>query len=296
MNFLMIVIALFSAAVLAACGERGAVSGVFSSTKASTNTVTASPSPEQPINFNPSPTLTPTNPLEPRDTSTPTGDFDTLTCSPLQGIPMDQIPETITNPFAPPPPGSDNPHQGIDLSDINASQGIALAGRQVNAVIAGKVAMVISERFPYGNAVLIETPIEELSPGLISVLPTPAPMQPANPALTCPTDIPLPNWSAEQRSLYILYAHLQSVDEFEIGERLGCGERIGSVGSSGNALNPHLHLESRLGPAGMRLISMAHYDTSSSQEEMHSYCIWRVSGWFQLLDPSIILSIAPSRP
>jgi murein DD-endopeptidase MepM/ murein hydrolase activator NlpD len=223
-------------------------------------------------------------------------DDSIMTCSPLQGISMEKIPETITNPFAPPPPGSDNPHQGIDLSDIRGTQGVALAGRQVNAVMAGRVAMITSERFPYGNAVLIETPIEEITPRLLSNLPTSVPTLSVNPALTCPTDIPLPAWDVERRSLYILYAHLQSIDDIDIGERLRCGDRIGSVGSSGNALNPHLHLESRLGPEGMRFDSMAHYDTSSSREEMHNYCLWRVSGWFQLLDPLSILDIPPSHP
>ena len=64
-----------------------------------------------------------------------------------------------------------------------------------------------------------------------------------------------------------------------------CGQAIGSVGMSGNALNPHLHLEVRVGPAGIRLESMAHYDTSATAQEMANYCRWRVSGLFQLVDP-----------
>jgi hypothetical protein len=65
------------------------------------------------------------------------------------------------------------------------------------------------------------------------------------------------------------------------------------VGDSGNALNPHLHLETRVGPAGARFSSLAHYDASASLEEMDNYCAWRVSGWFVLLDPLQLLAHQP---
>ena len=58
---------------------------------------------------------------------------------------------------------------------------------------------------------------------------------------------------------------------------------------SGNALNPHLHLEARVGPAGTRLDSMAHYDSSASPAEMAAYCLWRVSGAFQRINPLQLL-------
>jgi hypothetical protein len=39
-------------------------------------------------------------------------------CSPLQGLTISQLDQTISNPFYPPPIGSDDPHQGVDLADI----------------------------------------------------------------------------------------------------------------------------------------------------------------------------------
>jgi hypothetical protein len=45
----------------------------------------------------------------------------------------------------------------------------------------------------------------------------------------------------------------------------------------------------RLGPAGVRFSSLAHYDASATIEEMFNYCTWRVSGLFQLVDPMLLL-------
>jgi murein DD-endopeptidase MepM/ murein hydrolase activator NlpD len=69
-----------------------------------------------------------------------------------------------------------------------------------------------------------------------------------------------------------------------------CGEQIGTVGESGNALNTHLHFEVRIGPSGSRLGSMSHYNTSASPEEMNAYCTWRVREQFQVLDPMQLFS------
>jgi len=111
--------------------------------------------------------------------------------------------------------------------------------------------------------------------------PTPSVKSP----LTCP-DSPI---SAEQQtqplSLYLLYAHMQSPSALQPGDAVACGSPLGEIGMSGNALNPHLHLEVRIGPAGVRFPSMAHYDASASNEEMAAYCLWRISGWFQPVDP-----------
>jgi len=45
----------------------------------------------------------------------------------------------------------------------------------------------------------------------------------------------------------IWYCHQQSVS-VEVGDRVRAGERIGSVGSTGNVTGPHLHLEVRPRP------------------------------------------------
>jgi murein DD-endopeptidase MepM/ murein hydrolase activator NlpD len=214
-------------------------------------------------------------------------------CSPFRGYTQADLAAAVSNPFNPPPPGSDDPHQAVDLAV--QQDGIALAGGPVQAVIGGRVAGVIEDRFPYGNALFVETSIEELPTELLGRLqaPTLAPTLELNPVLTCPLVTPLPNWDFKQRSLYLLYAHLEEKPTFQVGKRVECGAPIGTVGQSGNALNPHLHLEVRIGPAGVRWNSMAHYETRATAEEMFNYCAWRVSGAFQLVDPMRLLSLMP---
>jgi murein DD-endopeptidase MepM/ murein hydrolase activator NlpD len=205
---------------------------------------------------------------------------------------------SISNPFNPPPPGSDDPHQGLDLAV--QQNGIALAGGTALAVLTGEVAMVTQDRFPYGYTLLIETPLEVLPPTWLanlhtpaSELLTPAPTYHPNPALSCPAITPSPPWSNDRRSLYLLYAHLQEIPAFQPGDAIECGQTIGRIGQSGNALNPHLHLEVRVGPAGARFASVAHYDNTAQPEEMGNYCLWRVSNIFQLIDPLRLLAQLP---
>ena len=236
----------------------------------------------------PLPTLVPTRtPTAFPPSSTPAP----LLCSPLQGYRLDQMPSLVVNPFNPPPPGSDDPHQGIDLADRQPGSQIALSGRLVQAALGGKVAAVIRDRFPYGNALLVESPLDELPKDWMAALsldePFPAP-QP-NLVLTCP-DVVHNNWQTGQ-SLYLLYAHLQQAPEFKLDDPLVCGQGLGNVGDSGNALNPHLHLEVRLGPAGARFSSLAHYDNRATLEEMDNYCTWRVRGIFRLVDPLQLLGL-----
>lgn len=214
-------------------------------------------------------------------------------CSPFPDASQADLLAAISNPFAPPPPGSDDPHQGIDLAV--QQQGIALAGAPVWAVLSGSVAMVTADRFPYGYALLVETPLEALPPDVLVEIHLPAatPTLTPNPALNCPPMTPEPPWDLSARSLYVLYAHLEGQPAFRLDERVECGQMIGRIGQSGNALNPHLHLEARLGPAGARFVSMAHYDNAATTEEMGNYCVWRVSGVFQLLNPLDLLRQLP---
>ena len=76
----------------------------------------------------------------------------------------------------------------------------------------------------------------------------------------------------------------------DIGDFVKPGEKIGVIGMSGNALAPHLHVETRYGYFPDLSGSMAHYDVSASLEEMSNYCRWRVSGWFRLIDPMLLFS------
>ena len=214
-------------------------------------------------------------------------------CSPFPGYNQADLVEAISNPFNPPPPGSDDPHQAVDLAV--QQNGMALAGSPVQAVLGGQVAGVIEDRFPYGNALFVEIPLEEVPLVWQRQLqaPTLAPTLEPSPVLTCPAITPLPDWDFERRSLYLLYAHLGEKPAYKADERIECGATIGSIGQSGNALNPHLHLEVRIGPAGARWKSMAHYETRATAEEMFNYCTWRVSGTFQLVDPMRLLSLLP---
>jgi murein DD-endopeptidase MepM/ murein hydrolase activator NlpD len=185
-------------------------------------------------------------------------------CSPLEGVSLSQLEGMISNPFHPPLSGWDDPHQGVDLADVDPSS-VALSGRQISAVLTGKVAAVIRDRFPYGNAVLLETTWNSLPAEWINRLDLPVPGAPpaTPPTLTCPAPSSEPVWDLEVVSLYLLYAHLQDMPVFDLGDDVMCGQVMGAIGLSGNALNPHLHLEVRTGPAGARFESMAHYDPSA---------------------------------
>jgi len=212
-------------------------------------------------------------------------------CSPLEGISSKQLSDLIYNPFNPPPPGKDDAHQGVDFAIVQNN--IALSGNNVQAILAGRIAAVIKNRFPYGNAVLIETPLYNLPKNWLPqfAIPTIAPTLAPLPALNCPQPLPVFD-TTRSRSIYILYAHLLEPPDLHVDDNISCGEVIGEIGMSGNAINPHLHIESRVGPSGATFSSMCHYDTSATAEEMQNYCIWRVTNIFQLIDPmSIIQSL-----
>ena len=215
-------------------------------------------------------------------------------CAPLEGYSFDQLESSIVNPFNPPPPGSDDPHQGIDIADLIQNSQVAIAGRPVFAMLDGYAATVTHDRFPYGNAILVETPLDLLPPDWPDQFLTLEQTENFTPntVLTCPQNPQEPAWKTNpQQSLYILYAHLQNPVEINPGALISCGQQLGEIGQSGNALNPHLHIEIRVGPSGARFDSMAHYDASASATEMDAYCVWRVSGLFQLVDPLKLLNI-----
>ncbi len=229
----------------------------------------------------PAPTLT----LEP--TAQPAPEI----CSPLAGFPLEQLREQVSNPYNPPRPGSDDPHQGVDLAELMPGSQVALTGMPVQAVLSGRVAGVTRDRFPYGNMLIIETALDGLQPEWVSELGLPEPINAplTGSALSCPAHEQ--KWFAPgERSLYLLYAHLLSPPAVQPGDAVACGDVLGAVGQSGNALSPHLHLEVRVGPANADFGSMAHYDPSASVAEMGAYCLWRVSGAFQTIDPFYLLT------
>jgi hypothetical protein len=207
-------------------------------------------------------TVQPTFTNEQADTPIPpteTPFLQTKVCSPLEGETLSELTEIITQPFNPPRAGQD-----VENDDHHG-----------------------------GNAIIIETPLDSISPILIDQLNLPS---------IQPTVVPDPkfNWAPEEfpfqlsetsRSLYINYAHLRYPADVNVGDEVACGQKIGQVGNTGDSSNPHLHFETRIGPSGARFESMAYYTPQSTQSERYNYVVWRVSNMFQVFDPMVLLSI-----
>jgi murein DD-endopeptidase MepM/ murein hydrolase activator NlpD len=210
-------------------------------------------------------------------------------CSPLEKISIAEIQSIVSNPFDAPPAGRDDGHHGVDLAFYRFGELTSMQGLAVKAVFPGKVAAIINNRPPYGFAVLIETDLEsvfESYPQLMDTIPTPGTVDP-HPALYCPA-IETPSLEASRESLYLLYAHLNLPPEVSVGDQITCGQVLGEVGTTGMSVNLHLHLEGRVGPAGLRFASLAHYENAASPEEMGNYCLWRVTNTFRMFDPMVI--------
>lgn len=256
--------------------------------------LTATPSPmvEYSATPDPGPTAQPSRTASPTASPTPALSI----CSPLEGIALEEMGEAdlLKVPFEEPRPGMDDGHHGADFAYYSRGERKEMIGLPVYSVLDGTIVGVIHDRPPYGNAIIIETRIEAFSPEQFHRLraPTLAPtvQPPAN--LTCPE----PERAASApagRSLYLLYAHLNRLPLVSPGQAVTCGQQLGEVGTTGKSVNPHLHLETRIGPSGAVFPSMAHYDASITEEEMSSYCTWRVSGLFQMFDPMLLLSLQP---
>lgn len=236
----------------------------------------------------PSPTSSPipTSTASPTTAPSPTPPF--VVCSPLEGISIDELddPELIKGPLETPRPGMDDGHHGVDFAYYSRGERTAMLGHPVTSVLRGRVAGVLPDRKPYGITVIIETHLEELPPGWIEQIPTPQPTIPPLGHLLCPADTS--DYTAPGgRSVYLLYAHLNQMENLQIHQLVACGEKIGEVGTTGNSVNPHLHLESRIGPSGAVFPSMAHYDAAATDAERALYCTWRTSGLFQMFDPML---------
>ncbi len=172
-----------------------------------------------------------------------------------------------------------------------------MLGLPINAVLSGRVAAVLPNRPPYGNAVIIETPLEALPEAWLSTFPTLAPTVQPNSSLSCPTEEsfsePFAQAPTTSRSLYLLYAHMNAPSILQPNQSVACGQQVGEVGTTGFSVNTHLHLETRIGPSGAVFSTMAHYDNAATSLEMHNYCTWRVTGLFQMFDPIQLLALQP---
>ena len=251
---------------------------------------TASGLPAIPATETVTPTTAPSTTPQNTPTTAGSAELPLEVCSPLAGYTLPELAGIVVNPYHPPRLGSDDPHQGVDLAQVDPVNGIALTGMPVQVVLAGKVAGQAADRFPYGNMVMIETPLEDAIAvsNLALIMPTPLPERLPPGALTCPDLNGSPPAASDPRSLYILYGHMQNLPTVSLGDPVSCGQELGTIGESGNALNPHLHVEVRVGPSGQTFPSMAHYDPSADYSEMAAYCLWRVSGVYQTIDPGCL--------
>ncbi len=247
------------------------------------------------ITSSPSILITPTWTKKPSSTPippTPTPDLIQTVCSPLDGETLDTISEILTQTFKMPRPGNDDGHQGADFSFYRRNDKVGIEGLQIFAALEGKVVTVINNRWPYGNAIIIETPLESISPELVSQIQLPI-LQPTvipDPRVNCPPGELSFSLDTEEKSLYLLYGHLLNRVSLSVGEKVNCGQLIGEVGNTGYSTNPHLHFETRIGPSGARFDSMAYYTVQSTVSERYNYCVWRVSNLFHLFDPMNLLS------
>jgi murein DD-endopeptidase MepM/ murein hydrolase activator NlpD len=189
-------------------------------------------------------------------------------CSPLTLHPLDELPQIIGDPYDPPRPGREERHHGIDFGYYHFGGRDSMQGEPIQAVLPGVVASALDDHYPYGNMVMIETPQSILPPDVVEIL-----------------------GFAPGDSLYVLYAHMNAPPLVRLGDSVEACQLLGEVGMSGNTELPHLHLETRLGPAGSVFESMLFYSTRATVEEMEAYKLWRTSGLFHHFDPMNLLSI-----
>jgi murein DD-endopeptidase MepM/ murein hydrolase activator NlpD len=192
-------------------------------------------------------------------------------CSPLAVQPLENIAEIITQPFIAPrqlDDGTykDDAHHGVDLGYYTRN-GENFTGTPVLSATNGRIAAVIHDRPPYGDAILVETPYEQIPAHLIES-----------------------QFIPPGHSLYLLYAHLQNLPVFSLQKEITCGDPLAETGLTGFTGGPHLHFETRWGPAGQAFDSMAYYQVNTTEEERANYVTWRMSGTFRLFDPMILLS------
>ena len=192
-----------------------------------------------------------------------------IICSPLAEHDVDHLKDIVSSPYDPPPMGKDDRHQGVDFAYYNQVGRASILGEGIRAILGGWVAAVLEDQLPYGNMVMLETPLRMVPPFMRDRLSL-----------------------EENESLYHLYAHMESPPDFVLGSWVNCGDYLGNVGKTGyNIPVAHLHLETRKGPIGWQFDGMAYYDTRATESERYNYELWRTSGKFRHFDPMILFGI-----
>lgn len=246
-------------------------------------TATATPVPTN------TPTQTPTATVTPPPTFTPTPVF--ALCSPIEGFQLSDLQKFITQPFIPPTPRLDNGHHGLDIAFFSEGSRPQILGLPIQTILPGRVAAVLNNNGPYGNMIMIETPLENIPLIFQEAIPFPttAPTVTSDERLLCPPEGELPTYSASgKRSLYILYSHLMEPPTLKVGDTVNECQILGKVGNTGWSSNPHLHIETRVGPADAVFGEIVHR-VPATLEQAHNYCVWRISNLFELIDPARML-------
>lgn len=231
-------------------------------------TPTLLPSPTATASHRPSATATATQ--TPTDTAIPTS----AVCSPLLDHELASLGNYLTQPLILPlGENQEKGHHGVDFAYYRRDDvGGHIEGTPIQSVLDGVVAG-LGYATVYGHYIIIETPFERLPPPAI----VDYELQPG-------------------QSLYLLYAHLQDGAPFAVGDAVVCSSVLGLVGASGQeffVVEPHLHFEVRSGASGQRFGPMNFYTTQATAAENQEYIRWRSSGDFALLDPLVLLGIAP---
>jgi murein DD-endopeptidase MepM/ murein hydrolase activator NlpD len=218
----------------------------------------------------PTSTLTPMNSPSPSPDPTLTPNLISQICTPLQDHELGRITDYISHPFSDSiGSNQETGHHGVDFSYYTKDgSGPPIDGIPVQSMINGRVAGIGVNRLPYGNMLIIETPFENLPVAIADYF-------------------KLQSGS----SIYLLYAHMLASPIHKVGQLIACGEFLGNVGNSGFSGNPHLHLETRVGPSGLDLPTMIFYDTTATLAEQAAYNQWRIGEIFTLFDPTAFLNL-----
>jgi len=215
-------------------------------------------------------------------------------CCPLEEETFDSLPLILVNPLKIPPIGKDEGHHGLDFAYYQRGARESIQGIEIYAILSGQTVLTLENLIPYGYTILIETPLDQLPEPLQQTLLTIYQPVPENVVYQgeCP---PLsPPEETGEISVYHLYAHMEVLPSFRPGDPITCGQKLGTVGNTGRSSNPHLHLETRLGPSGLNLTSMAFYSPGYSEQQRAAYCLWRMSGHYQLFDPFLLFPSSES--
>ena len=258
------------------------------------------PAPKMAVSDSITPTFSPSPTQTPRPLPSATQPLATLTihltptnipyqvCCPLEEETLTSLRLILANPLKIPPFGHDDGHHGLDFAYYRRGERESIQGIEVYAILPGEVVLTLEDQISYGYAIMIETPLadlpealqQELLAGLLEV------PQDVVYQGQCPTAVP--PLQTDVMSIYHIYAHLEVQPSLQPGESVSCGALLGTVGNTGYSSSPHLHLETRLGPSGAEFSTMAFYDTAYSEEQRITYCLWRMSGHYQLFDPFIL--------